>query len=225
MNTPLINIITRTRNRPNYFKRCVESLNLQTYNNIHHIVTYQVEEDLEYINNFGFNNTTPVKVPNIIKDESLFNMIEGHKVYHAPYNSFFNEAHKYIKEGWVMYLDDDDMLTFANTIEKLVEEINNYDMDTKHLWRVQFPTYLIPHDKEFNEYKNGSPLKCCQISAIGLMYHSNHLDKINFHEWSLGDYFAFKGLDEKLPKRNMINHPLTRLQTQPGFGKRQDYNL
>ena len=58
-----------------------------------------------------------------------------------------------------MYLDDDDMLTFADTIEKLIEEINNYDTDTKHLWRVQFPNYLIPFNKHFEDYKKIYPYR------------------------------------------------------------------
>lgn len=222
MKTPLINIITRTRNRPRFFQLNVSSLNQQTYNNLHHIVTYQVDEDLSYINEYQYSNTTLVKVPNVIKDNSLEKTIEGLTVHHSPYNLFLNEAHKYVKEGWVMYLDDDDIFSFANSIEFLVNEINKYDLETKHLWKVQFPRWTTPNDSYFQSYVEGKPLKNSQISMIGMLFHSSHLDKVNFHEWACGDYFAFKELDKLLPKRNMINQPLTRIATSPGGGQRKD---
>ena len=218
MEQPLINIITRTRNRPGFFKVCVDSLNLQSYKNVHHIVTYQVDKDLEYINKYKFKNTTLVKVPNILKDKTLSTTIEGNHLNHSPYNEFLNLAHKSIEKGWVMYLDDDDILTYSNTLEKLISNINQYDIDTKHMWKVQFPGYTIPNNLMFTKYLNGEPLKICQISMIGLLYHSKHLDKVNFHKWACGDFFAFQSLDKNLPKRNMINHPLTRIQTTPGNG-------
>lgn len=222
METPLINIITRTRNRPRFFQLNVNSLNQQTYKNLHHIVTYQVEEDLSYINEYQYSNTTLVKVPNVIKDNSLEKTIEGLTLNHSPYNLFLNEAHKYVKEGWVMYLDDDDIFSFSNSIEFIVNEISKHDLETKHLWKVQFPGWTTPSDFHFQSYVEGKPFKNSQISMIGMIFHSNHLNKVNFHEWACGDYFAFKGLDKQLPKRNMINYPLTKIATIPGGGQRKD---
>ena len=222
---PLINIITRTRNRPNHFNICVQSLTQQGDVNLHHIVTYQVDEDLEYINKYKYPNTTLVKVPNIIKDPHRHTYIDGNHLNHSPYNTFLNEAHKHVKEGWIMYLDDDDFFLYKNSIEVLYKNIFNYDLNTKHFWRVKFPTYLLPNDHWWQSYVEGKPLKISQISMIGMLYHSNHLDKINFHEWACGDYFAFSNLDKLLPKRNMINSPLTGLQSSPGNGLRKDLQV
>ena len=63
----LFNIITRTHNRPDLFKRCVDSIKNHRFKNIHHIVTYQNDKDLEYINKYKIKNTTVVPVPNIKK--------------------------------------------------------------------------------------------------------------------------------------------------------------
>jgi hypothetical protein len=46
---PLINILTRTSNRPNGFKRCRESIENQTYKNIRHIVSIDNLNDEEYV--------------------------------------------------------------------------------------------------------------------------------------------------------------------------------
>ena len=54
----MFNIITRTHNRPNFFKKCVESIKSQSYKDIHHIITYQSDLDLEYILPNKIDNTT-----------------------------------------------------------------------------------------------------------------------------------------------------------------------
>lgn len=220
-NSKMINIITRTHNRPKFFKRCVESITQQNVKNINHIVTYQTNEDYQYIKNFQYKNTTLVHVPSLIKQDKTL-ILEGNNLKHAPYNLYLNKAHKFINKGWVMYLDDDDQFTYKNSLEILIQEVKQFDTDTKHLWRVKFPNYLIPDNERFERYSKNKPLEICQISMIGMCFNSKHLDKINFHEWGCGDYFAFSNLDKQLPKRNMINLPLTGLQTTPGWGNSND---
>ena len=46
----LINILTRTSNRPIGFYNCHQSVIKQTYKNIKHFVTYENDSDLKYIN-------------------------------------------------------------------------------------------------------------------------------------------------------------------------------
>ena len=47
-----LNILTRTSNRPNGFKRCYNSIKNQTYKKINHIVSCDNEKDLNYLNNY-----------------------------------------------------------------------------------------------------------------------------------------------------------------------------
>jgi len=68
MNTALINIITRV-SRPALFLRCLESVNLQTYKNIHHIVTYQNDELKEFLDKF--EGLYKIRVPNLKAIEGL----------------------------------------------------------------------------------------------------------------------------------------------------------
>ena len=49
MKNPLINILTRTSNRPIGFKNCELSIKNQTYKNIKHIVSYDNDNDLTYL--------------------------------------------------------------------------------------------------------------------------------------------------------------------------------
>ena len=48
MNNPLVNIITRF-SRKDKFPRALESLSSQTYNNIRHYITYETQENLEFL--------------------------------------------------------------------------------------------------------------------------------------------------------------------------------
>jgi glycosyltransferase involved in cell wall biosynthesis len=68
MSTPLINIITRV-SRPASFLRCLESVNSQTYKNVHHIVTYQNNELKEFLDKF--EGLHKVRVPNLKAIEGL----------------------------------------------------------------------------------------------------------------------------------------------------------
>jgi len=64
MEYPLINIITRA-SRPNYFRKCYESIHNQTYGNFNHIVTYETDEMYKFLSEFTKNGRmTLVRVPN-----------------------------------------------------------------------------------------------------------------------------------------------------------------
>ena len=43
---PFINILVRTSGRPLYFKKCIESIKIQNYNNYRILISYDNEEDL-----------------------------------------------------------------------------------------------------------------------------------------------------------------------------------
>lgn len=222
----LINIITRTHNRPNFFKKCLDSIKTQTYSNIHHIITYQVDSDLKYINLNKINNTTLVNVPNLKRDPNLYKHENNREYYHAPYNTFMNKALKNIKEGWVVVLDDDDIFSSSNSLETLYNEIQKFDTNTNHIWRVRSTNIVIPDDFHFDYYSKGIypdyPLQPCQIAHMGMCYHSSNSKFVNYHPWSLGDYHAYSELEKHIPKRNMINQVLSQNQIGPGSGNTLD---
>jgi len=64
MKNPLINILVRTSNRPNFFAKCYQSIREQTYKNIRLIVSYDDEFTKEYTSGYetdslvGFKRTT-----------------------------------------------------------------------------------------------------------------------------------------------------------------------
>jgi glycosyltransferase involved in cell wall biosynthesis len=99
-------ILMRTSNRPEYFKVCYESIKSQTYPNIKIIVHTDDPRD------------TYVKGDIIIKGHAY-----PPKVGTGPYNLYNNRLLEAIPEGpgWYHYIDDDDMYSAPDVIEKMVK--------------------------------------------------------------------------------------------------------
>lgn len=93
MECPLINILIRTSNRPNEFKRCLKSIVSQSYPNIRIIIGYDNPKALEYI-------PEPLEKVFVSADRSL------------PYwyDNYCNDLKSLVTDGWFCWVDDDDIL-------------------------------------------------------------------------------------------------------------------
>jgi len=116
----MLSVITRTSNRPNYFKNCRESVLKQTIP-VEHITISDSDES--YMADLQL-------VLRVTKRDGEY-----------PYNLYFNEAKDYIISDYVMFLDDDDMFTKPDSAEII---LNNLDEDTLLLWKVRFGMRTIP---------------------------------------------------------------------------------
>ena len=214
MNNPLINIITRTSNRPNYFNFCYNSVRSQTYKNINHIISVDNEETEKYVKTYT-NNYVVVNPISENQIEDLGNIKK------APYELYLNHLKDHIKDGWIMFLDDDDKFISNGSVQKIVNHIKNDDQ--LMLWKVQFPNRTIPEDHYFNNKK----IELNHISMIGFMYHKKY-DNIKFKPYYGGDYFFIKELEKIIPNKIWINDIFTGLQRKDsmgGFGKKDDVKL
>lgn len=211
---PLINILIRTSNRPNYFNNCVKSIYEQTYLNWNIIIGIDDVDNLKY--------TQPAKGRDIIYDYS------GVKIPDAPnnidygikfkYNSYLNDLQNEVNDGFIIYLDDDDKLYDQNSLLKLTDTIK--DDDDFIIWRVKFPNRLVPSDENF-----GKPPVCRDISGIGYSFHVKN--KEIWEPYKRGDYRVADNLYKKLPNTVFLNEILTELQreVEDGMGLRDDIIL
>ena len=208
---PLFNILIRTSNRPNYFKGCVNSIYNQTYKNWNIIIGIDDDKSEEYTVDakgrtikYNFKNVKKVERPN--DDE--------YGIY-FKYNLYFNELHKQVKSGYVIYLDDDDSLYDKDCLLKLSQQIENDD--TIVFWRVQFPNRLVPSDVNFG---NAPVMK--DVSGIGFTFPNKY--KTDWEPFKRGDYRIAKELYNKIPKKVFYNNIITKLQrdVEDGFGLRDD---
>jgi hypothetical protein len=194
MNKPIINIIIRTHNRPDYFKKCYESIKQQSYPNYALIVGSDVSCDY-YPSAIGL--TTSTDVPTYIPAGFYF----------APHNLFLNELQKHCVNGWTLALDDDDSFVDNNSLKTIVRNIDN---DNQLLiWKVQIlPNWSVP------SYSFGKAITACDISGIGFMYHIKW-NPVDWGNISMGDYRVAKQLEAKGLEIKWIDKVLTKTQAGP----------
>jgi len=133
-----------------------------------------------------------------------------------PYNDYLNQLGRYINDGWVLYLDDDDEFLTPNAIQVIVDNITtNNDM---LLWQVKLIARIVPNDDYF-----GQEPKLFHITGIGFMFHSSHLYKVHWLSYKYADYHVIKNLYNEL-KPIWIKQVLIATQrTQgKGMGLRED---
>lgn len=168
---PVVNILTRTSGRPRFFNECVSSIETQTYENIRHIVCADDEASYRYAKD---KTDTVIKAPRKPK-------LGEYGLMHAPYNLYCNKLMEEVKEGWIMFLDDDDIFLNEDSISSIVENINN---DKNFLiWKVKFPQRIIP-TWSFGK----SMIHLGDISSIGFMFHERHRWAAQWDEVKGSDY-------------------------------------
>lgn len=107
----LINVLVRTSFRPEYFKRCLQSIYDQTHKEINIIVSYDNENALSYIP----DNLTKIRV-------HKSNLVFG-------YDNYVNDLKEQVTRGYFFVLDDDEVLANNECISKVVKHLKgNYGL-------------------------------------------------------------------------------------------------
>lgn len=211
MHKPLINILTRTSNRPNAFELNRNTILSQTYDNINQIVCVDDDASENYVKNYG---VTYIKVDreNLIKSDTSTNPNTGK---YSPHNLYFNPLMAEVKDGWIMILDDDDRLSNVNVISKIVDKIE--DEDTMVIWQMKFPNrQAIPSTDTIN-----LPPRLGNIGSPCFLFHSKHLGDIKWDGWKCGDFRFIEKIYNKIPKKVTIPETLVVIG-QIGDGNRTD---
>ena len=202
----MINILTRTSNRPNFFKINYESVKNQILPEnvqINHIVSYDTDETEEYLKEY--DDIIKVKITRL--EKTIQNTF--------PYNLYFNEMLKYVKTGYIIYLDDDDTLYSNDSISKI---INYLVEDSILLWRViNKNETLYPTDYHFNKKQispNDFPINC-------FSYHTKWIDKIEWKGMKGGDYNYGIRLYKIINKIKTLNEIICRIGNV-GMGYQKD---
>ena len=107
------NILIRHCYRPESLKKCINSIFNQLYSNIQIYLCYDNKYSEEYLNFLNdYNNI-----------EYFFINIESNDKY--KYELYSNELLKKVNEGWIIFLDDDDMFLDVNCLKLVNEKIEN----------------------------------------------------------------------------------------------------
>lgn len=217
---PIVNILTRTSNRPNFFKTCCESINQQNYPNINHIIGCDDKDSIPYVKDYTSNYiyVDPNKYKHN-KNKSFWYHKNNESNSPAWWNSYFNDMYSLLKPGWVMFLDDDDQFTYNNSL-KIIMDYHPQSTDYLKFWLVGFPNNVIPRiNSPSLEFYPPSP---ANISGIGFMFHTNFIQYAEWEPWAYGDFRVSYSLWENIPNKIQINEVLTKLQSSLHFGNKTD---
>jgi glycosyltransferase involved in cell wall biosynthesis len=168
---PLINILIRTSNRPKSFARCIQSVLQSGYENLKILVSADNSGTEEYVRGQGFNPTRVIRNNNPLLT--------------APYNLYLNDLLKQVKTGWILILDDDDMLV-PGSLKELGGVIANADPDKIPviITRMQWPNgRVIPEQ----EYWTKAPERK-HIGMPCVVFHHKLIPQVKFDGMKAGDY-------------------------------------
>jgi len=170
---PVINILVRTHSRPELFKICLNSIYKQNLD-CRILVSFDKTEDLTYISEH----------PDIdINYLSLSSSSDKYK-----FNLYCNYLLSFVSEGWIFFLDDDDMFIHPNSLNIIFQHIENeYDII---IWKFLRPDGEI-YPKDLNNIKKG------EICSCNFCFHSKFRKMALWPPKQFGDFYFFKELTSK----------------------------
>jgi len=124
---------------------------------------------------------------------------------HFPYNLYIKIVEQNIDNGWILYLDDDDTVIDENKLLNLVNEIEKYDEDTIHIFKMKREPNTVPSDKFFKYMETGHPVLYGEIGSSCICFHSKYKDYTMWDEWSNADYRTVKVLEKVIPNKNFFD--------------------
>lgn len=215
---PIINIITRTSNRPNDFKMNREWVLKQTYPHYRHIVCCDDEATYAYTNDSGCDALVYVDREKLIReDETKYR--DPKTGWYSPHNLYMNECHKHVKDGWIIYIDDDDRFYHRESLEEMAKAIERVDEDTLVYWRIKIGRRDLPQIVDAKH-----PPKLGNISSQCFAFHSKYKDAFRWDGWKCGDHRFVSKLHGLIKKYVFLEKTLI-YTPKANYGKRNDNNL
>lgn len=192
----MFTILTRTANRPNFYARCMASINEQTTS----MDTYRIVSRDNTHDTYMYNDPSP----NIV--------IEMNQEAGRGHNLYFNTMRLYVQSDfpWIIHLDDDDRFTRPDALQIIADHIQHNNQLI--LWRVR------AHDRIIPEHLGHRPM-FGDITGIGFAVHAKHW--INWQAVPGGDFLVIDQYYRTL-EPVWIDEILTEFQSLPGGGRRED---
>jgi hypothetical protein len=192
-NQPIIYILTRTCDRPQLFKSCVNSILNQHYPNLRHIVSYDNLTSYQYIKQYPhihqMVDLTPYKSkihPNLYLD-----YLYDHILKQPP--------------GWVLVLDDDDKFMTDHALNHVKQYL--VDFKTIIIWMLyRADKFIYPQD-------HSAPV-VGEIGSCCYLYHTSTIHKGHWGGNAIGDFTFFRYLFHHVAKHQYIDLPLTGVNYQ-----------
>ena len=139
-----------------------------------------------------------------------------YKFNHFPYNLYLIRAEKKVKDGWVMYLDDDDEFYNETSIERIINEL--VDEDCLYFIRAKYDNEIIPKDIVLDHVirLNQPPALGVGFNSSTVIFHSKYLEYTAWDEWSGADWKTIQSLFYTIPKRKLIDEIVVKINGSGG---------
>jgi glycosyltransferase involved in cell wall biosynthesis len=166
----LLNILIRTSDRPNYFNRLIKTIRSQKYQNYRLIISADSSSTESYVKAAGCR-FIPVK------------KLHRSKQFTFPWNLYLNTLMGQVKEGWIMFIDDDDMYAHSYVLNMIAESLPAEDRML--VWKMRFPDgRTVPGNSHWGK----TPFTRAQISMQCFAFHSKWKDHVRFDGQRAGDF-------------------------------------
>lgn len=173
LDNPIVNILVRTHSRPKLFNICLDSIYRQNLD-CRVIVSFDNIEDLTYISEH------PDIEINYLDLNSSDNKYE--------FNLYCNYLLSFVSDGWVFFLDDDDMFLHPNSLNIIFSHIETeYDLI---IWKFLRPDREI-YPVDLNNIKKG------EICSCNFCFHSKFKKLALWPPTQFGDFYFFRDLISK----------------------------
>lgn len=183
-NTSFLSVLIRTHRRPKFLRRCLDSINRQTKRNFIIVLISDYKED---------------RVENLILEYPHLPFIIKHIEKPLPFpscNTYFNMIKYIVNSDYVVFIDDDDLVTDENYFKKL----ENIVLEKRHpaviISRTEYGGLHFPTQ----EYWKKFPI-ACHISTLNFCVRSDIYKKFDWPIISGGDFHfiskIFKNIDWK----------------------------
>jgi len=191
METTRVTALIRTHNRPEYFKRCIESVKSQTHPTAALISIDDYDDFHEYVSPYILfeGPTWP----------SFVCLSTKHEESKSPffYNLYCNDLMGFLIDveynGWFFFLDDDDFLVDNTAIERIIPYLTDPTKVVICQMQREMGRKKKPSDKEitaktFTKGRIGMPC---------IFVHSSLKDSVMFDDTEDADYNYIKAMVDK----------------------------
>lgn len=175
----MITALIRTSNRPELFRRCLESLHWQSYKDWSVIVGIDSSQASEYTRHYPIHVTVDLR-----SDFELTKKLCGDFFY----DIYCETLARYVADNhWFFFLDDDDYLTSPDALANIA----SYLTDPSRPVICQFLRNGVrkPQRNAIREGKIGLPC---------LFLHSSHKHLVHCDGYEAGDYRMIKAVTDRL---------------------------
>ena len=181
-----IHIIVRTHLRKSYFKKAIESIITQNYENYIIHVAYDHIDSLDYINQ-NMNDKMIIYKVERRSDENVF------------FDLYCNDIKDKINDGWIMFLDDDNYFIDPDCLKI----INTHLKEKIVVWSFLRPDKLIT--------SNLNKLRYGEIDNCSYIFHHSIKDDGQF-----GDFYGsdFQFINSLIAKHKPLLLDFTLISTQ-----------